>query len=301
MADSYADPRVFVAEAWVSSPRRLVRYLRADELHTAFNFNFLVSPWRADNLRATIQETLDAHAAVGAPPTWVLANHDVAREVSRYAREQTDQPLRRLDDLLPLPADFTAGTRRARAGALLMLALPGGAYIYQGEELGLPEVEDLPDAALQDPRFEQTNRQSRGRDGCRVPIPWSGVTAPYGFSPPGTAAEPWLPQPSTWAALSVAAQTGVRDSTLELYRTALRLRRSHPALGDGTMRWLDVPPGALGFVRDPGFICLVNVSADPVPVPAGTTLLLSSGPLTAAGLVPPDTALWLSHPRTPPS
>ena len=296
LADSYTDPRVFVAEAWVSRPNRLVRYVRGDELHTAFNFNFLVSPWRADWLRATIDQTLAAHATVGAPATWVLANHDVARSVSRYARPQPDRPLRRLDDLLSLPADFAVGTRRARAAALLMLALPGGAYIYQGEELGLPEVEDLPDEALQDPRFEQTHRESRGRDGCRVPIPWSGAAAPYGFSPPDAAASPWLPQPPTWAQLSVQAQTGVRDSTLELYRNALRLRRSQPALGDGTMRWLDGPAGALVFARDPGFTALVNVSADPVSMPGGASVLLASGPLAADGAVPADTAVWLSTP-----
>jgi alpha-glucosidase len=294
LADSYADPRVFVAEAWVSHPHRLVRYVRSDELHTAFNFNFLIAPWRADWLRSTIEQTLESHATVGAPATWVLANHDVAREVSRYAREQPDHPLRRLDDLLPHPGDLELGTRRARAAALLMLALPGGAYIYQGQELGLPEVEDLPDEALQDPRFVQTDRQSRGRDGCRVPIPWAGQTPPFGFSPPSASAPPWLPQPSSWAALSVAAQTGAPGSTLELYRSALRLRRTEPALGAGTLRWLDAPDGALVFTRDPGFLCLVNVSAAPMPLPAGARLLLASDRLTPAGRVPADTAAWLS-------
>jgi alpha-glucosidase len=295
IADSYPEPRVFVAEAWVGRAERLALYVRGDELHTAFNFDFLISPWRADLLRETIDQTLEALQSVGAPPTWVLANHDVPREVSRYARRQPDRRQRvRLEDLLADPADFVRGTRRARAAALLMLALPGGAYIYQGEELGLPEVEDLPPEALQDPMVQQTDRRSLGRDGCRVPIPWSGQHPPYGFSPPDASRPPWLPQPTSWAALSVAAQTGRADSTLELYRRALRQRRAEPALGDGTLQWLDGPPGTLIFARHPGFRCLVNLSSDPLSLPEGSTLLLCSGPLTSDGRLPADTAAWLS-------
>jgi alpha-glucosidase len=294
LAETYAEPRVYVAEAWVSRPDRLVRYVRSDELHTAFNFEFLVAPWRADWLRRTIDRTLDAHASVGAPATWVLANHDVAREVSRYAREQPDAPLRRLDDVLPYPADFERGRRRARAAAMLMLALPGGAYIYQGQELGLPEVEDLPDAVLDDPMFEQTGRKSRGRDGCRVPLPWSGDRPPFGFSPPDATRQPWLPQPLDWATLSVAAETDAPGSMLEFYRSALRIRRGQRALGDGHLTWLEAPAGALVFAREPGLVCMVNVSAAPLPLPAGTTVLLASGPLNASGELPVDTALWLS-------
>jgi alpha-glucosidase len=294
VADSYPGERVFVAEAWVDRPDRLVRYVRGDELHTAFNFDFLVSPWRADRLRRTIDRTLAAHASVGAPPTWVLANHDVAREVSRYAREQPDAELRWLDDLAGLPGDVETGTRRARAAALLMLALPGGAYVYQGQELGLPEVEDLPDDVLQDPRVRQTGGRSRGRDGCRVPIPWSGDRPPFGFSPPDASRTPWLPQPPSWASLTVAAQAGRPDSTLELYRAALRIRRAHPALGDGSLRWLDAPEGTLALARDPGFRCVVNLSGGPVPLPDGGTVALASGPLAAGGQLPPDTAVWLT-------
>jgi alpha-glucosidase len=244
-------------------------------------------------LRETIDRTLEAHESVGAPATWVLANHDVAREVSRYAREQPDTPLRRLDDLLPYPADFDLGTRRARAAALLMLALPGGAYIYQGEELGLPEVEDLPDDVLQDPRFEQTGRESRGRDGCRVPIPWSGERPPFGFSPPNTTNPPWLPQPLSWTNLTVEAETGDADSMLELYRNALRIRREHPALGEGSMRWLEAPDGALVFAREPGFLCMVNLSAGRMRLPDDAQLLVASGPLGTDGQLPPDTTVWL--------
>jgi alpha-glucosidase len=293
IADSYPEPRVFVAEAWVDRPERLARYVRSDELHTAFNFDFLRAPWLASKLRSTIDATLAEHAAVGAPPTWVLSNHDVARHLSRYARPQTDQEMRSLDDLLTQPADLGIGYHRARAAALLMLALPGGAYVYQGEELGLPEVEDLPEDVLADPTWERSGHTLRGRDGCRVPIPWEGDEPPFGFSPVGTSARPWLPQPPGWRDRTVAALSGNRDSILELYRRALRLRRAHPALGDGTLRWLEAPEGALLFAREPGFICAVNISAPPIPVSGTAELMLASGPLTAEGEIPPDTTAWL--------
>ncbi len=294
LADAYDEPRVFVAEAWVHHPERLARYVSPGELHTAFNFDFLLAPWQVQSLRVSIDEALEAHEAVGAPPTWVLSNHDTVREVSRYARPQDVRELRHLVDLVGLPVDRAAGRRRARAAALLMLALPGGAYVYQGEELGLPEVEDLPDEVLQDPSWEQSGHTDRGRDGCRVPIPWSGSEPPFGFSPPTASTPAWLPQPPAWRSLTVEAQTGNQDSMFELYRRALHLRRDHPALGDGRLAWLPVPDGALAFAREPGFACLVNVSADPLAPPAAAELLMASGPLTPDGRVPIDTAAWFS-------
>jgi alpha-glucosidase len=290
IADSYPEPRVFVAEAWVDHPERLARYVRPDELHTAFNFDFLRAPW----LRATIDATLAEHAVVGAPPTWVLSNHDVARHLSRYARIQTGKQLRSLDDLIGQPADPAVGERRARAAALLMLALPGGAYVYQGEELGLPEVEDLPEAVLADPTWVRSGHTQRGRDGCRVPIPWEGDEPPFGFSPPDASIPPWLPQPASWRDHTATALAKDPSSMLALYRDALRLRRQLPALGDGSLRWLEGPPGSLVFARDPAFVCVVNLSAPPVALPEGTGLLLASGPLTAPREVPPDTAVWLT-------
>jgi alpha-glucosidase len=293
IADAYPLPRIFVAEAWVDQPERLARYVRPDELHTAFNFFFLTSPWRAPSLRQAIEETLVEHAAVGAPPTWVLSNHDTARHLSRYAREPGDERGVNLRHLLGRPADLARGARRARAAALLLLALPGGAYLYQGEELGLPEVEDLPAEVLDDPVWERSGHTDRGRDGCRVPIPWAPGGSPYGFSPPGAAAPPWLPQPPAWEGLAVAVQDGDPASMLELYRAALRLRRAHPAFGDGGLRWLEAPGGVLAFARDPGFACLVNLAAAPAPLPAGATVLLASSPLGPGGAVPEDTAVWL--------
>jgi alpha-glucosidase len=290
IADSYDDKRVFVAEAWVQPAARLVDYVREDELHTAFNFEFLNTPWRADMLRRTITRTVAAHEQVGAPPTWVLANHDVPREVSRYARPQPLHDDRVwLGHLLSKPADFELGRRRAAAAALLLLALPGGAYVYQGEELGLPEVEDLPVETLQDPRSWQTG-PDHTRDGCRVPIPWSGTAAPYGFSPDGT--RPWLPMPADWAGVTVEAESAADDSMLNLYRRALRIRREHPALGKGELQWLDLGEGVLAFSRTPRFACVVNISDVAIPLPAGD-LLLSSDALERESL-PADAAAWLS-------
>src|SRR5919112_35117 len=179
VADSYpGDDRIFVGEVWVQTPERLARYLRADELHTAFNFTYLLAPWDAKALKAAIDDSIDALRAVGAPTTWVLSNHDVARHVSRYARD-LEVPGSSIMQLLGRPADLDKGRRRARAAVLLTLGLPGGAYVYQGEELCLPEVEDLPDEVLQDPTWEPSGRTDRGRDGCRVPVPWAGTSPPY--------------------------------------------------------------------------------------------------------------------------
>jgi alpha-glucosidase len=296
LADAYDDPRVFVAEAWVHNPQRLAMYLRDDELHTAFNFDFLLAPWLAEPMRESIVGSLDAHEGVGAPPTWVLSNHDTVREVSRYARPQGVRELRHLDDLLDLPADFELGTKRARAAALLMLALPGGAYVYQGEELGLTEVEDLPVELLQDPGWKQSGYTLRGRDGCRVPLPWSGDEPPFGFTPNGASASPWLPQPRSWRRLTVQAQTGDERSMLELYRRALAIRRREPALGDGTLQWLEAPDGALAFAREPRFVCVANLEGDLVPPPEHAELLLSSGDLASDAAVPSDTAAWFTVP-----
>ena len=275
VTDAYAGDRVFVGEIWVASPERLARYLRPDELHTAFNFDFLKCDWDAEHMRDVIDHCLNAVRSVGAPATWVLSNHDVVRHLTRYGGG--DQ-----------------GLRRARAAVLLMLALPGGAYVYQGEELGLPEVQDLPEEVLQDPVWERSGHTERGRDGCRVPLPWSGTQAPIGFGPEGSV--PWLPQPAEWKRYTVEAQTGDPDSTLELYRAALRIRRQHPALGAGTMRWLDSPRDVLVFERDPGFVCAVNFGDQPAQVPdelfADRQVLLASGPIAADGRIPGATAVW---------
>ncbi|WBO65678.1 glycoside hydrolase family 13 protein [Streptomyces camelliae] len=290
IADGYEDRRVFVAEAHVR-PGRLPDYLRPDELHTAFNFDFLKCPLEADKLRTVIDRTITDLATVGAPATWVLSNHDETRHVTRYGRAHTGvtTPMRDQGH----PTDLALGTRRARAAALLMLALPGGAYIYQGEELGLYEVEDIPEALLQDPTWERSGHTVRGRDGCRVPLPWTGDTPPFGFSTTG--ATPWLPQPEDWKSYTAEANQADPHSMLRLYRAALRLRRTHPGLRGDHFRWLDSPDGTLLFERGDGLLCAVNLSGRPVPPPDTCTPLLPSGPLGAGGFLPPDTTVLLQR------
>ncbi|MCF3104374.1 glycoside hydrolase family 13 protein [Streptomyces roseoverticillatus] len=271
LLDSYPGERVGVAEAWAPTSERLALYVRPDELHQAFNFQFLTCDWDAAGMRTVIDESLAATLSVGAPTTWVLSNHDVVRHTTRYGGGER-------------------GLARARAAALLMLALPGSAYVYQGEELGLPEVVDLPDEVRQDPAFFRGDGQDGTRDGCRVPIPWSGETAPYGFGPGGS----WLPQPEQWAELSVAAQSGDPRSTLELYRSALALRHELPGLGDGEMTWLEAPEGVLAFSR-PGLVCTLNTGEDEVGMPVPGRPVLATAALEFTGgtvRIPSDSCVW---------
>ncbi|MFI5613768.1 glycoside hydrolase family 13 protein [Amycolatopsis sp. NPDC051903] len=284
IADSYAGERVLVGEMWLPDMSRAARYLRRDELHSAFNFDFLVCPWDVSRLRDVITRTLRAHDDVGAPAAWVLSNHDVTRHVTRYGRAG-NTGFSFADRLHGTPVSLDLGTRRARAAALLTLSLPGGVYVYQGEELGLWEVEDLPSALRQDPVWARTAGADPGRDGCRVPLPWSGTTAPFGF---GTGT-PWLPQPASWAAFTASAEAADPASMLSLYRRGLRLRAS---LGSASLSWVDAGPDVLAFTRDPGFVFALNFSADAVALPPHSGVLLASGPLEN-GLLPTDTAVWL--------
>ncbi|WP_446218245.1 glycoside hydrolase family 13 protein [Micromonospora sp. IBHARD004] len=278
--DSYPGGRMAVAEAWAETPQRLARYIGPDELHQAFSFDFLDATWSADSFRKVIDTALAESTIVGAPTTWVLSNHDRQRHVTRYG-------------------DGEVGLRRARAAALLMLALPGCAYVYQGEELGLPEVLDLPDELRQDPAFLRTGES---RDGCRVPIPWSGELAPYGFGPAGSELS-WLPAPATWRALSVTAQTGLPGSTLELYRAALRIRHEHPALAGttGGVTWLETEPGVLAFHRTAGdtvLTCVVNISGAEVTIDGYGRPIVASADLTEQGaghVLPVDAAAWFER------
>jgi len=295
VADSYAGTRVLVGEVWLDDAERFAAYLRPDEMHTAFNFDVMAQPWDAAALRASVDRTLAAHRGVGAPATWVLSNHDVTRPVTRYGR--ADSSFAFAAKRAGTPTDLDLGTRRARAAALLTAALPGSLYLYQGDELGLPEVEDLPPEAVQDPMHERSGGVDPGRDGCRVPLPWSGDRPPYGFSAAGPAGPgteplaPWLPQPADWAGFTVAAQEADPGSMLRLYRAALALRRAEPGLGDGDLRWLDAGPGVLAFARG-DVLCVVNLSAGPVALPPHAGVLLASGPVDGAAL-DPDTAAWL--------
>jgi alpha-glucosidase len=290
IADSYAGTRVLVGEVWMPDTDRFAKYLRSDEMHTAFNFDFMARPWNAAELRESIDSMLAAHAPVGAPSTWVLSNHDVTRPVTRYGREDTSFAFS--TKRFNTPTDLNLGMRRARAAALLSAALPGSLYVYQGDELGLPEAEDIPAELRQDPMYFRSDGVDPGRDGCRVPMPWSGTTPPYGFTPAGATSAPWLPQPTDWAHLTVEAEAADSGSMLSLYRTALSIRRSHPALGDGAMTWIESAPDILAFSRGLGFVSVTNLSGVPVDLPRYTRLLLTSTPLEG-GLLPTDSTAWL--------
>jgi len=295
VADSYADERILVGEIWLPDIDRFAKYLRPDELHTAFNFDFMARPWDAPSLKASIDSTLAAHRPVGAPATWVLSNHDVTRPVTRYGRE--DSSFAFATKRAGIPTDLELGRRRARAAAMLCAALPGSLYIYQGEELGLDEVQDLPAHQLQDPMYLRSGGEDPGRDGCRVPLPWAGSSSPFGFSPVGATAEPWLRQLSSWADMTVEAQQVDPGSMLALYRTMIAIRRRDPDLGDGHLDWLPSAPGVLAFQRGPGFISVTNLSSSPIDLPVSGPVLLASAQLVG-GRLPTDATAWLRPDRS---
>ena len=261
----YDGDRMLVAEAWTQSPESMARYIREDEMSQAFNFAWLLAPWSAKAFADVITGTLEATEAVHGSPTWVLSNHDVVRHVTRYGGGEV-------------------GLARARAATLTMLALPGSAYLYQGEELGLPEVEVAPEDR-QDPFFLRTG--VGGRDGCRVPLPWSGDAPPFGFGP--GAGQPWIPQPAEWKALTADKQEADPDSTLSFYRTALATRRTFAHTAGDDVELLDLGADVLAFRRGPVTVVL-NCGTEPVELPAGR-VLMASGPVGAT--LPADTAVWL--------
>ena len=277
---------VMVAEAWVADWTRLATYLRSDEYHQVFNFHFLQSPWDSSRIRESIEVALNAAGAEGALPTWVLSNHDVVRHPTRYGLPQEIDARDWLLDGDRSLVDPELGLNRARAATLLMLALPGSAYLYQGEELGLPEVYDLPIDVLDDPVWEKSGHTLKGRDGSRVPIPWTTDGASFGFGEDGT----WLPQPAHWGRFSPEAEDGVVGSTLELYRSGLRIRRESMS-DDESLEWLDLGPEVVGFRRGSGMMVIVNFGPDPVDIPEGE-ILVSSRDLIE-GLLPIDTAVWV--------
>jgi alpha-glucosidase len=284
VTDEY-DQRVLIGEAWVMPLSRMAHWVRADEMHQTFNFGYLETPWDATALRAVVDESLTAFGGVGAPSTWVLSNHDVIRHTTRLALDPVPPQGEGIGPRSP-KADEVIGLRRGRAATAFMLALPGSAYLYQGEELGLPEVVDLPDEARQDPTFFRTEGRNYGRDGCRVPIPWEADAPAAGFSPSGSS---WLPQPDGWGSYARDTQRGVPDSTLEFYRAALAARREH-GLGAGEIEWLDGGAEVIAF-RNRGLTVIANTGATPVPLPVGD-LVVASGPV-GDGVLPGDTTVWL--------
>jgi alpha-glucosidase len=330
--DTYTPPRSAVAEVWLDVPERRGRYANRGSLGQAFNFDLLRADFDAAAFRDVIADHLAAAAEAGSSSTWVLSNHDVVRHASRYglpllgpgepggqvAGGAAGVPATLARDTAWLATggarpreDQALGARRARAATLLLLALPGSAYLYQGEELGLREVADIPAAERQDPTFFRSGGAEVGRDGCRVPLPWEATGPSLGFGP-GLA---HLPQPAWFAGHAVAVQEADPASTLAFYRQALATRRrllgKTPAQGPGpdvapaagpnpAFTWLDSGAGVLGFERPGGWQSWTNFTAQPVPLPAGQ-VLLTSGPLTAEGELPSATTAWVEVPPAGPS
>ena len=283
--DEYPGDRALVAEAWVEPASRLARYVRSDELQQAFNFSYLTARWDAAQLRSVVTVSLTANDAVGAPTTWVLSNHDVVRHPSRLGLAEPGSRPNGIGADDPQP-DEEIGLRRARAATLFMLGLPGSAYLYQGEELGLPEHTTLADEERQDPTWWRSEHTERGRDGCRIPLPWEAATPGFGFSPTGAT---WLSQPESFAHYAADVQRGVAGSTLELYRAALRLRREL-GLGVGSLAWVEgLPDGVLGFVSGDVLVVLNMTDAD-APLPGGDVLLAST---PVEGALPANGAAWI--------
>jgi alpha-glucosidase len=259
---------VAIGEVWVFDNEQFAKYLRPDELHLGFNFRLVRAEFDAADIRQAIENSLAAAALADAAPTWTLSNHDVDREITRYG-------------------DGDVGLARAKAMALVMLALPGAVFIYNGEELGLPNVDDLPEAVLQDPVWERSGHAERGRDACRVPMPWSGDTPPFGFS---SNPQTWLPIPPQWAELTVQRQLDSPNSTLAFFQRAVELRAQRPEFVGLTVEWLS-DESVVFRVRDGGLICALNTGVKPMPLPRGD-VILASGP-TTPGMLPANAAAWL--------
>ena len=285
--EEYDPPRTAVAEAF-SAPERRALYARPTGLGQAFNFDLLKADFDPTQYREVVMACLARAAENGSSSTWVLSNHDVVRHATRYGLPVgTDLDDWLMSDGLDVPLDAEQGLRRARAAALFMLALPGSAYLYQGEELGLLEVADLPAAVLQDPIWLRTLNTKKGRDGARVPLPWTSAGDTYGFG----SGSSWLPQPATWSRAAVDQQAGAAGSTLELYRTALRVRRELQT--EESLAWVETGrPDVVHLVRPNGWHCVTTFGTEPYALPAGV-LRVASEPV-ADGLLPSESTAWFT-------
>jgi alpha-glucosidase len=310
VADEYDPARIFVGEIWVGPAARSARYLRSDELHTGFNFGYMTAPWEAPEIRKNIDDCLRENAVMDAPATWVLENHDCWRAVTRFAPiigedEKSQAESGELDLAKTVdwqsPRDLNVGRKRARAAMLTMLALPGSSYIYNGQELGLEEVFDIPGEMRQDPAFHNTNGESLGRDGCRVPLPWDTESASFGFNDNDKV---WLPQPAGWKSRAASVQDADNASMLNLTRAALKLRREQPVLGGVTadvpaLKWKRSRTSVLNFVRparDGGraIRCVMNVGDKPVRIGRNDGIILESNPgVVTKGKLAPNASVWV--------
>ncbi|WP_406247219.1 glycoside hydrolase family 13 protein [Microbacterium sp. M] len=282
----YDGDRALCGEAWLPTLKKTALWVRPDEMHQTFNFPYLMTPWDAKALGSVIRESLEEFGKVGAPSTWVLSNHDVVRHATRLAFTDDNPQGEGIGPLTPNKPDTAIGLARGRAATTLMLSLPGSSYLYQGEELGLPEAMEIPDEFRQDPTWFRTEGKRYGRDGCRVPLPWEAGAPAFGFNDTGAS---WLPQPAEWAAYARSTEENDPTSTLALYKQLLRLRREHD-LGSGTLVWEDLGADAVAFRRGDIHVA-ANLGTAPVELPANAKFLVRSQPFTGTAL-PADTAAW---------
>jgi len=282
--ESYPGDRAMCGEAYVLPLAKMALWVRPDEFHQTFNFRFLDAGWDRQALVSAINESFEAFDAVGAPGTWVLNNHDVIRHVSRFGGDFGRTTAS--DGIGPdaVQPDNALGLVKARAATLFMLGLPGASYLYQGEELGLPEHTTLAAKFRQDPTFFRTNGKRVGRDGARVPLPWLKGGTTNGFTQAETA---WLPQPETFAELSRDQQTA-SDSTLGMYKAALKLR-SELRLGQGSFSWVEEDT-VLSY-QNQNVVVVHNFGDSPAALPDGE-VLIASAPL-GSGKLPANVTAWL--------
>jgi len=291
--NQYDPPRVAVAEAWVH-PHRRPAYASIEGLGQAFNFDLLTAKWDADTFKKVIKDNLQFARETGSSTTWVMSNHDVIRHATRlvipagkdginFADENSWYVNNRLDPKLNLDK----GLARAKAATLTMLALPGSSYLYQGEELGLPDVLDIPSDQMQDPQWFRGEGKFKSRDGCRVPLPWTSSGSSFGFGPGGS----HLPQPKWYGEFSVEQQELNPDSTLNLYRRAISLRKQLETREELT--WHPSATGTLLFERPGGWLCFTNFSDEPIDLVPGEPLVFSAAPI--GGKLPANSAVWLKR------
>jgi alpha-glucosidase len=287
--DEY-DDRAMCAEAWVLPLSRMAKWVRPDEYHQTFNFGYLETPWAKEPLVKVISDSLEAFGSVGAPSTWVLSNHDVIRHVSRFGVEKPPPQGSGIGPGMEQP-DEELGQKRGRAATAFMLGIPGGAYLYQGEELGLPEHTTLEGKYRQDPTFSRTKGERVGRDGCRVPLPWEangGVS--FGFNSTGKS---WLPAPATSKKYARDIQEGVAGSTLELYKKLIATRKNLE-LGSGEFRWAPEYSSAntLAYLNN-GVLVLSNFGPELITVPDGEIIVSTQSSLTAGGQLEANQSAWI--------
>ena len=286
--DEYED-RAMCGEAWLSTIPKMAQWVRPGEYHQTFNFGYLGCPWDKDELRDVVDESLAAFGGVGAPSTWVLSNHDTIRHVTRMAYDSIPKQGDGIGPDYPQP-DEARGQRIGRAASAFMLGLPGGAYIYQGEELGLPEHTTLEGKYRQDPTYFRTKGERVGRDGCRVPIPWEADAPALGFNATG---ESWLPQPSNYKIYARASQRGVAGSTLELYKRLIKIRKAYK-LGHGSLTWADEHAGknSLAYINN-GVLVLANFTGSAISLPKGELLATTLHDLTIEEVLEHDQVAWI--------